>query len=88
MTFYEFTDTISQTEPPEALTEPVKALWHDAKNDWHTAHEFAQMGNTPIAGYMPICIAKKAMNGMRTTGIAAPEKKCQPYRWPRNGNKW
>lgn len=41
MTFEEFRNSLSQTNPP-AVNELLKALWFEGKGDWESAHNIAQ----------------------------------------------
>jgi hypothetical protein len=34
----QFTDSLSQPEPPQGLPAPLAALWWDAHGDWARAH--------------------------------------------------
>jgi len=34
----QFTESLSQVEPPSELPAPLAALWWDAKGDWARAH--------------------------------------------------
>lgn len=42
MTFEEFRQSLTATDPPAGLTLALAALWCDAKGDWKRAHESAQ----------------------------------------------
>jgi hypothetical protein len=42
MTFDEFRQSLTATEPPAGLTHALAGLWWDAKGDWTRAHESAQ----------------------------------------------
>jgi hypothetical protein len=42
MTFEEFRQALTATEPPAGLTQALTGLWFDAKGDWTRAHESAQ----------------------------------------------
>jgi hypothetical protein len=42
MTFEEFRQSFTATEPPAGLTFALAGLWWDAKGDWQRAHEAAQ----------------------------------------------
>jgi hypothetical protein len=42
MTFEEFRQSFTATEPPASLTPALAGLWWDAKGDWERAHESAQ----------------------------------------------
>jgi hypothetical protein len=38
MDIQQFTESLSQSEPPPNLPAPLAALWWDAKDDWARAH--------------------------------------------------
>jgi hypothetical protein len=38
MDLQQFTESLSQPEPPPNLAAPLAALWWDAKGDWARAH--------------------------------------------------
>jgi hypothetical protein len=42
MTFDDFQQSLTATEPPAGLTPALAGLWWDAKGDWTRAHESAQ----------------------------------------------
>ena len=42
MTLQQFTESLSQSSPPQDLHPILVALWHDAKGNWHAAHSIAQ----------------------------------------------
>lgn len=42
MTLNEFTQTLSENNPPQNISEILEALWHDGKGDWAAAHDIAQ----------------------------------------------
>lgn len=42
MTLDQFTDSLSQPQPPAHLTPVLEALWHDANQQWEAAHNIAQ----------------------------------------------
>ena len=68
----------------------LKALFHDAKGDWEAAHDIAQSHDALyfMTIYMPICIEKKAMIGMRIIGIGVPKRRCRRILCRRNGSAW
>lgn len=41
MTFEEFKNSLTETNPP-AVNELLKALWFEGKGDWESAHNIAQ----------------------------------------------
>ena len=42
MTFDDFRESLTATEPPAGLTLALTPLWWDAKGDWKRSHESAQ----------------------------------------------
>ncbi len=42
MNFPEFTQTLTENNPPQNISKILVALWHDAKGDWEAAHDIAQ----------------------------------------------
>ncbi|MDJ1472228.1 hypothetical protein QNI19_29010 [Cytophagaceae bacterium DM2B3-1] len=47
MIYQEFISSLSTSEPPSELNDALKALWYDGKEDWETAHNMAQVNNSP-----------------------------------------
>lgn len=42
MNYEQFSDSLSQNEPPADLSILLRALWYDRKGDWEAAHDIAQ----------------------------------------------
>ena len=42
MTYQQFTDSLTQSAPPDNISNLLQALWYDAKGDWESAHNIAQ----------------------------------------------
>lgn len=42
MTLDQFTDSLTQPEPPAELPPVLQALWYDANGNWEQAHNIAQ----------------------------------------------
>ena len=42
MTFHEFKETLSNSNPPENISENLLALWKDANGNWEEAHTIVQ----------------------------------------------
>lgn len=42
MTYQDFVNSVSFTEPPSGISELLLALWYDARGDWESAHNIAQ----------------------------------------------
>jgi hypothetical protein len=72
MTLDDFHKSLTATDPPAGLTPALAGLWWDAKGAWTRAHESAQrdegMGGR---GFMPTCIARKAIRATLLTGTNA-----------------
>lgn len=43
MNFEEFSKSLEELTPPNAISEILEVLWHDAKGDWKSAHDIVQM---------------------------------------------
>ena len=42
MTFDQFKESLSQSNPPDSLSQPLQAMWWAAKDEWDTAHDLIQ----------------------------------------------
>jgi hypothetical protein len=42
MNFYQFKESLSESNPPDSISVYLKALWFDAKDDWEKAHTLIQ----------------------------------------------
>jgi len=42
MTLSSFKESLSASEPPQAVSAYLKALWYDAKGEWDKAHKLIQ----------------------------------------------
>lgn len=42
MTLQQFTDSLTQSDPPKNITSALAAMWYDGKDDWEAAHNIAQ----------------------------------------------
>ena len=42
MTFQDYSNTLSQPQPPSGISPVLEALWYDARGDWDHAHNTAQ----------------------------------------------
>ena len=42
MTFDDFHNSLSETQPPPSLSSYLKSLWYDGKGDWEKAHTIIQ----------------------------------------------
>ncbi|MVM41866.1 hypothetical protein GO730_36305 [Spirosoma sp. HMF3257] len=42
MTLHQFTDSLSERQPPNNLHPVLQGLWYDARDDWEAAHTIAQ----------------------------------------------
>lgn len=47
MDFQNFVATLTQPQPPAEVSDVLLALWYDGKGDWHSAHELAQVTDSP-----------------------------------------
>jgi hypothetical protein len=52
MRYTEFTQSLSQAQPPSGLSEALLALWYCKKGDWHRAHDVAQDLHTPMGSWI------------------------------------
>lgn len=43
MNFEEFSKSLEELTPSNAISEILEVLWHDAKGDWKSAHDIVQM---------------------------------------------
>jgi hypothetical protein len=59
MTFTEFKQSLSQSNPPASLSPLLKAMWHDAKDDWESAHNVAQDVNTKDGSWVHAYLHRK-----------------------------
>jgi hypothetical protein len=64
------------------------ALWWDAHGDWERAHQVDRMSPGRMArGFMLICIARRAMMGMRPIGTGRRGAGWSMETWGRNGSR-
>ena len=69
MTFDDFFNSLTASQPPVELTPALAGLWWDAKGNWKQAHERAQEDEGPmLPGCTPTCIARKATRRTQLTG--------------------
>jgi len=59
MTFDDFYNSLTASQPPEELTPALASLWWDAKGDWKQAHESAQEDETPDASWVHAYLHRK-----------------------------
>ena len=86
MTVEQFRESLRHDDPPIGLDFALAGLWWDAKGDWTKAHEPpSRMKVRRDRGFMPICIARKAMSRMPGIGIGARAALFAAPRFKRNG---
>ena len=54
-----FRESLSQSEPPDALSQALAGLWWDAKGDWAKAHESAQQDEGPAGAWVHAYLHRK-----------------------------
>lgn len=59
MTFEEFKNSLTSSNPPSALNDLLKAMWHDGKGDWETSHNIAQDIHTPAGSWVHAYLHRK-----------------------------
>jgi hypothetical protein len=59
MTFDEFCDCLTASQPPVDLEPALAGLWWDAKGDWQQAHERAQESEDPDASWVHAYLHRK-----------------------------
>jgi hypothetical protein len=59
MTFEDFRQSLTATEPPAGLNLALAALWWDAKGDWKQAHESAQQDEGPEGSWVHAYLHRK-----------------------------
>jgi hypothetical protein len=59
MTFEDFNNSLTVSEPPVQLTPALAGLWWDAKGDWKQAHERAQEDEGPDASWVHAYLHRK-----------------------------
>jgi len=52
MTFDDFRQSLTATEPPAGLSHALGGLWFDGKGDWNRAHESAQQDEGPEGSWV------------------------------------
>jgi hypothetical protein len=87
MTFDDFRQLLTATEPPAGLTLAIAGLRWDAKGDWTRAHESAQQDEgRDVRGFTPTCIVRKAIRATQPIGTVALASLFAESRWMRNGS--
>jgi hypothetical protein len=59
MTFDDFYNSLTASQPPAELTPALSGLWWDAKGDWKQAHERAQEDEGPEASWVHAYLHRK-----------------------------
>jgi hypothetical protein len=59
MTFDDFYNSLTGSQPPMGLTPALIGLWWDAKGDWKQAHERAQEDEGPEASWVHAYLHRK-----------------------------
>jgi hypothetical protein len=59
MTFHEFSNSLTASQPPTELSPALAGLWWDAKGDWKQAHERAQDDEGPDASWVHAYLHRK-----------------------------
>jgi hypothetical protein len=59
MTFEEFRNSLSGSQPPGTLSLALAGLWWDAKDDWQRAHESAQQDEGPAGSWVHAYLHRK-----------------------------
>jgi hypothetical protein len=59
MTFDDFSNLLTASQPPVDLTPALAGLWWDAKGDWKQAHERAQEDESPDASWVHAYLHRK-----------------------------
>jgi hypothetical protein len=59
MTFDDFYNSLTASQPPAQLTPALAGLWWDAKGDWKQAHDRAQEDEGPDASWVHAYLHRK-----------------------------
>jgi hypothetical protein len=59
MTFDDFNNSLTASQPPAELTPALAGLWWDAHGDWKQAHESAQEDESPEASWVHAYLHRK-----------------------------
>ncbi len=59
MTFQEFHNSLSGSQPPPSLSIYLKALWYDRKKNWEEAHSIVQDINDSNAAWIHAYLHRK-----------------------------
>ena len=59
MTFQEFYNSLSQSEPPASISLHLSALWYDGKGDWDKSHKIIQDLNDGSACWIHAYLHRK-----------------------------
>ena len=79
MTFEEFRQSLTATEPPAGLTHALAGLWWDAKGDWTRAHESAQQDEGVEGSWVHAYLHRKEGDrGQRGVLVSSGGQACLP----------
>jgi hypothetical protein len=59
MTFEDFQNSLTASQPPAGLTAALAGLWWDARGDWKQAHDRAQEDEGPDASWVHAYLHRK-----------------------------
>ena len=59
MTFQDFNNSLSGSQPPPSISSYLEALWYDAKEDWEKAHTLIQDVNDSTAAWIHAYLHRK-----------------------------
>jgi hypothetical protein len=77
MTFDDFYNSLTASQPPVELTPALAGLWSDAKGDWKQAHERAQEDEGPEASWVHAYLHRK--EGDRRTRLTGTGEREGPF---------
>ena len=70
MTFDEFRQSLTATEPPAGLTHALAGLWRDVKGDWKRAHESAQQDDSIEGAWVQPPFVARSKNLTASTAVS------------------
>jgi hypothetical protein len=59
MTFSEFSQSLSESKPPESVNTYLQSLWYDGKGDWEKAHSIVQDLSDTTAAWVHAYLHRK-----------------------------
>lgn len=57
--YTEFTETLTENNPPEIWPAALVALWHDAKGNWEASHDIAQEMHNDMGSWIHAYLHRK-----------------------------